>query len=122
MVPISMNYDGDDCFCGMVDQQKVFSLISSPEHCQRSLPSQISHMPHAGFEFEQNLSSGFIEWSYAVVITTTPQHHKQLKTIEMSEAWWAIYTLIPIWTHVQNSPAAAEAPSLKISSHELSLK
>ena len=29
-----------DCFCGMVDQRKVFSLISSQDHCQRSSPLQ----------------------------------------------------------------------------------
>ena len=46
-----------NCFCGMVDWRKAFSLISS--HCQRSSPSQISDMPWAGF----------VEWSCAVVIT-----------------------------------------------------
>ena len=35
---------------------------------------------------------------------------------------WGIYTSIPIWTHSQNSLAAAEALSLKISSHGTSLK
>ena len=35
---------------------------------------------------------------------------------------WGIYTSIPTWTHSQNSPAAAEALSLKISSHGTSLK
>ena len=33
-----------------------------------------------------------------------------------------IYTSIPTWTHLQNSLAAAEALSLKISSHGTSLK
>ena len=33
---------------------------------------------------------------------------------------WVIYTSIPTWTHSQNSLAAAEALSLKISSHETS--
>ena len=33
-----------------------------------------------------------------------------------------IYTSIPTWTHWQNSLAAAEAPSLKISSHGTSFK
>ena len=32
--------------------------------------------------------------------------------------WWGIYTSVPTWTHLQNSLAAAEAPSLKISSME----
>ena len=27
-----------NCFCGMVDRQKAFSLISSQDHCQRSSP------------------------------------------------------------------------------------
>ena len=35
---------------------------------------------------------------------------------------WGIYTLIPTWTHSQNSLAAVEAQSLKISSHQTSLK
>ena len=57
---------------GMVDRWKTFSLISSRDHCQRSSPSRISDMPQAGFEPVQNLSSGFVEWSCSVVITTTP--------------------------------------------------
>ena len=31
-----------NCFCGMVDRRKAFSLISSRDHCQRSSPSRIS--------------------------------------------------------------------------------
>ena len=64
-----------NCFCGLVDQRKAFSLISSQDHCQRSSPLQISDMPQAGFEPAQNLSLGLVEWSCAVVITTTPQCH-----------------------------------------------
>ena len=44
---------------------------------------------------------------------------------EWSLTWyflWGIYASIPTWTHSQNSLAAAEAPSLKISSHGTSLK
>ena len=48
------------CFCGMVDRRKVFSLISSRDHCQRSSPSRISETPRAGFEPAQNLSSGLV--------------------------------------------------------------
>ena len=50
-----------NCFCGMVDRRKAFSLISSWDHCQRSSPSRISDTPRAGFEPAQNLSSGFVE-------------------------------------------------------------
>ena len=65
-----------NCFSGMVDQRKAFSLISSWDHCQRSSPSQISDTPQAGFEPAQNLSSGLVEWNCAAVITTTPLHHR----------------------------------------------
>ena len=64
-----------NCFCAMADRRKAFSLISSRDHCQRSSPSRISDTPRAGFEPVQNLSSGFVEWSCAVVITTIPRRH-----------------------------------------------
>ena len=34
-----------NCFCGMVDRPKAFSLISSRDHCQRSSLSRISDTP-----------------------------------------------------------------------------
>ena len=61
------------CCYDMVDGWKVFSLISSHGHCQRSSLLQISHMLGAGFKPVQNMSSGFLEWSFAVVITITTQ-------------------------------------------------
>ena len=64
-----------NCFCGMVDRRKAFSLISSWDHCQRSSPSWTSDTLWTGFEPVHNLSSGLVEWSCAVVITTTPRHH-----------------------------------------------
>ena len=63
------------CLCGMVDRRKTFNLISNQDHCQRSSPSRISDMPRAGFERAQNLSSGFVDCSCTVVITTTPRRH-----------------------------------------------
>ena len=57
-----------NCFCVMVDRRKACNLISSRDHCQRSSPSRISDTPRAGFEPAQSLSSGFVEWSCAVVI------------------------------------------------------
>ena len=50
-----------NCFRGMFDRRKVFSLISSRDHCQRSSPSRISDTPRAGFEPAQNLSSDLVE-------------------------------------------------------------
>ena len=40
-----------NCFYGMVDQRKAFSLISSRYHCQRSSTSRISDTSKTGFEF-----------------------------------------------------------------------
>ena len=64
-----------NCFCGMVDRRKAFNLISSRDHCQRSSPPRISDTLRAGFEPAQNLSSGLVEWSCAIVITTTLWFH-----------------------------------------------
>ena len=60
-------------FVVWLTHERHFSLISSPAHCQRSSPWWISDTPRAGFEPALSLSSGFVEWSCAVVITTTPQ-------------------------------------------------
>ena len=68
-----------NCFYGMVDQQKTFHrqrafcLISSWDHCQRSSSLWIFNTLWSGFELMQSLSSDFLEWSCAVVITTTSQ-------------------------------------------------
>ena len=70
-----------DCFCGMVDRRKAFSLISGRGHWQRSSPSRISDTPRAEFEPARILSSGLVEWSCAVVITTTPRRHQQKKSL-----------------------------------------
>ena len=64
-----------NCFCGMVDRRKVINLISSLGHCQRFSSSRISDTPGRGFEPAQNLSSGIVEWSCAVVLTTIPRRH-----------------------------------------------
>ena len=53
--------DEDELFLRMVDRTKAFSLISSRDHCQRFLPSQIFQMLRAAFEPAQNLISGFVE-------------------------------------------------------------
>ena len=60
---------------GMVDRRKMFSLISSRDLCQRSSPLRISDTTRAGFEPAENLSLGFVKWSCALVITTTPLRH-----------------------------------------------
>ena len=75
MVMMMMMITMMNCFCDVADRQKVFSIISSWDNCLRSSPSRISDTPWTGFEHAQNLSSGFVEWPCAVVITTTPRYH-----------------------------------------------
>ena len=95
-----------NCFCGMVDRRKAFSLISSRDHCQRSSPSQISNTPRVGFEHARNLSSGLVEWSCAVVITSTPRRHKNENFL--ASPWFQQFFRSPIsikfYVHMQVSP------------------
>ena len=63
-----------NCFRGMVDRRKAFSLISSRDHCQRFSPSQISDTLRAGFEPSKNLRNSDNHY------TTAPHHHHHLKT------------------------------------------
>ena len=53
--------DDDEFFCGMVDQGKTFSLISSWALFQRSSLLQISDILQTGFEPAQNLCSALVE-------------------------------------------------------------
>ena len=64
-----------NCFCGITDRRKEFSLIPSRDHCQGSSPSRISDTPPTGFECVQKLISDLVEWGYAAVIATIPQRH-----------------------------------------------
>ena len=60
------------CFCKMVDHRTALILISSSDNCHRFLPWQISDTSQAPFDPTLNQSSSFVEWSCAIVITTTP--------------------------------------------------
>ena len=90
MIMMMMN-----CFCSMVDRRKTFSLISSRDHCQRSSTSRISDTPQAGFEPEQNLSSGLVEWNCVVVITTTPRRHTTPR--HHTTPWRGFLTSVGSW-------------------------
>ena len=72
---IAKNYHSIIVFVVGLTNKRHSRLISSQDHFQRSSPSRISDRLQSGIEPAQNLSSGFVEWSYAVAITTTPQSH-----------------------------------------------
>ena len=65
-----------------------YMIIYSFSIIMRSLPSWISDTPLAGFEPMQNLSSGFVEWSCAVEITTTPRRHNWFSGCSFTTAWF----------------------------------
>ena len=70
--------DDDELFCAIADWQKALSPIFSWVPSLKSSPSQFSNMLLVPFEPMQNLSSGLIEWSCAVVITATLRQHEML--------------------------------------------
>ena len=81
-----------NCFCGLVDRRKTFNLISSRDHFQRPSPSRIFDTPGFRYEPAKNQSSGFVEWSCAAVITTTPRRHIcQLNNYFLSFFWIYVY-------------------------------
>ena len=81
-----------NCFCGLVDRRKTFNLISSRDHFQRPSSSRIFDTPGARYEPAKNQSSGFVEWSCAAVITTTPRRHIcQLNNYFLSFFWIYVY-------------------------------
>ena len=58
-----------NCFYGMVDRRKTFSLISSWDHCQRSSPSRISRV-WACAEPEFRLWLWFLWKDYVLTLET----------------------------------------------------
>ena len=77
------------------------------------------------FTLESEDLSSWYKWKKWFLWTMTAAQAAENHGDEWGLTWyflWGIYTSIPTWTHSQNSLAAAEAPSLKISSHGTSLK
>ena len=52
--------------------------LTSRNCCQRSWLLQIFGTTEVGFEPAQNISSNFVEWSCAILITTRPWHDQSL--------------------------------------------
>ena len=64
-----------NCFVVWLTDERCLALFPARSITTDPHPLRISDTPRAGFELAQNLSSGFVEWSSAVVITITPRHH-----------------------------------------------
>ena len=73
-------FDADDelFLYEMVEQQKALSPTSSRNYCQRLSPPLTSNRAQTGLEPAQNLSSGLVEWIYAVEITIN--HYSKCKS------------------------------------------
>ena len=78
-----------NCFCGMVDRRKAFSLNTSMDHCQRSSPSRVSDTPRGRFEPAQTQCLSFVEWSCARAITNTPRHHNVSPYVSRNPREWS---------------------------------
>ena len=74
-----------NCFCGMVDRRKVFSLIS---------PLRFSDRLRARFEPAQ--SSCLDEWSCAVAIITTPPYGIETRRLICRANQWTGFYMIRI--------------------------
>ena len=102
-----------NCFCGIVDRRKACGLISSGSHCQRSWRSRISDTPLAGFQPAQNLSSGFVQWSWTAVITI-PLHYAVISKIALSSVltWISFFCIkfANFWYRTSSVPNFAPMP------------
>ena len=86
----------------MVDRWKGLNLISTQDHCQGFLPLQISDTPRARFETAENLSSDFVEWNCAVVLTSLPQRIKDVFLYKSGELFVNIYFEQHMWATAAN--------------------
>ena len=73
----------DKLFGGMVDQRKALNLISWGT-IVRDSHHRILIIRHSSSGCEPAQSSGFMEGSYLVVITTTPSRQK----VQLTGSWW----------------------------------
>ena len=75
--------------CRQNDPQNIcFKNIEVfPECSEAAVRSYENDTLWKGFKTAQNVNSGLVEWNYAVVITTTPQCHKQFG------CWTLLWTL-----------------------------
>ena len=79
-----------NCFCGMVDRQKAFSLISSWDHCQRSSPSWISTRR----EQDLNLHKTWIQFRLCWMKLCSTDNH---------------YTTAPLLQHCLNTASTCKS-------------
>ena len=81
--------DDDEFFLRNGCRTKCFlRIITSRDYCQRFLPLWINDTRWVGFKPVQHPSSGFVEWSCGVVITTKQQG---LKSISFFNSWMYIF-------------------------------
>ena len=86
-------------FVVWLTDRPAFNFISREDHCQRSSSSQIYGTRRAGFE---SVSSGLIEWTCAVAITTTPWRHIKHKNRCSLVAIFLLKFVNRVWTSSKN--------------------
>ena len=88
-----------NCFCGMVDKRKAFSLISSQDHCQRSSSSRISNASRAGyritiFDLTQLWIIGLTEqcsiWNFSSMFSLFFHTFRQVLKFSKKTKYWSL--------------------------------
>ena len=93
-----------NCLCGIFDQQKVFSLISSHDHCQRFSLLHISNTPLAEFEPRRK--------PWWKMITTASWHRDVRRFIESKRERQPQHIKIPFFFKDSPSIFTSIAPEL----------
>ena len=93
-----------NCSCGMNDRRRSLNDIFIRDHnghCQRLSPLQLSDLSEVGFELAQKQSSDFVEWSRAVVLTTTQRHYSHMDLdLWLSDAFVTVWKDLSCYTVV----------------------
>ena len=64
-----------NCFCGMVDWRKALALFPAGTIVRDLRHLESPTRREEDLNLRRNLSSDFVEWSCAAVLTTTPRRH-----------------------------------------------
>ena len=89
-------WGGRITFHGMVDQPKAHVPYFNPGALPETFKITNLRQATSRFELTQNLSSGFVKWGSAVVITSTPWHHfkKMILKIEPNSPGFVLSELL----------------------------
>ena len=71
-----------NCLCRMAGRWNALSIVSGRD-CFQSISSSYTSTPREGFKPAQNLSSGFVEWSSAIVLKAVQEKLNLQETVDL---------------------------------------